>query len=111
MFYSTLCLKVGAYFQNVFELNTAEHKLLEFTIPHLGADSGDQNRANGIFCKANRHSFNVFLDYDNDKRVSCMFCPTLCLNMGAYFTDVFELNTAKQNLLRFAIPHLVADST
>ena len=48
MFYSTLCLKVGAYFQNVFELNTAEHKLLGFTIPHLEADSGDQNHANGI---------------------------------------------------------------
>ena len=66
MFYSTLCLKVGAYFQNVFELNTAEHKLLGFTIPHLEADSGDRNRANGISCKANRNSFHVFLDYDND---------------------------------------------
>ena len=83
-FYSTLCLKVSAYFQNVFELNTAEHKLLGFSIPHLEADSG----------KANRHSFHVFLDYDNDKTVSCMFYPTLCLKMGAYFNDVFELNTA-----------------
>ena len=110
MFYSILCLKVSAYFQNVFELNTAEHKLLGFTIPHLEADSGDRN-ANGISCKANRQSFHVFLDYDNDKRVSCMFYPTLCLKMGAYFNDVFELNTAKHNLLWFAIPHLVADST
>ena len=24
MFYSTLCLKMGAYFQNVFELNTVK---------------------------------------------------------------------------------------
>ena len=51
MFYSTLCLKVGAYFQNVFELNTAEHQLFGFTMPHLEADSGDRNRANGIFAK------------------------------------------------------------
>ena len=40
-------MKAGAYFQNVFELNTAEHKLLGFSIPHLEADSGDRNRANG----------------------------------------------------------------
>ena len=115
MFISTLCLKVGVYFQNIFELNTAEHKLLGFTIPHLEADSGDQNRGNGISCKANRHSFHVFFffffNYDNDYRVSCMFYPTLCLKMGAYFNDVFELNTAKHKLLWFAIPHLVADST
>ena len=51
MFYSTLCLKVVAYFQNVFELNTAAHKLLGFTIPHLEADSGDRNRANGFLSK------------------------------------------------------------
>ena len=70
MVYSTLCLKVDAYFQNAFELNTAEHKLLGFTIPHLEAD---RNRTNGISCKANRHSFHVFLEYDNDKKVSCMF--------------------------------------
>ena len=25
MFYPTLCLKMGAYFNDVFELNTAEH--------------------------------------------------------------------------------------
>ena len=37
MFYSTLCMKMGAYF-NVFELNTAENKLLRFAIPHLVAD-------------------------------------------------------------------------
>ena len=111
MFYSTLCLKVGVYFQNVFELNTAEHKLLGFTIPHWEADSGDRNRANGISCKANHHSFHVFFDYDNDLRVSCMFYPTLCLKMGAYFSDVFELNSTKHKLLQFAIPHLVADST
>ena len=108
MFYSTLCLKVGAYFQNIFELSTTEHKLLGFSIPHLEADSGDRNCANGIYCTANRHSFHVFLDYDNDKRVSCMFYPTLCLKMGAYFNDIFELNTAKHNFLWFAIPHLVA---
>ena len=59
MFYSTLYLKVDAYFQNVFELNTAEHKLLGFTIPHLEVDSGDQIRTN-------KHSFQVFLDNDND---------------------------------------------
>ena len=29
-------------------------------------------------------------------RVSCMFYSTLCLKMGAYFQNVFELNTAKQ---------------
>ena len=52
MFYSTLCLKVSAYLQNVFELNTAEHKLHGFTIPHLEADLGDRNHANGISCKA-----------------------------------------------------------
>ena len=39
MFYSTLRLKMGAYFQNAFELNTAKHKLLRFAIPHLVADS------------------------------------------------------------------------
>ena len=111
MFYSTLCLKVGAYFQNVFELNTAEHKLLGFSILHLEADWGDRNRANVISYIANRHSFHVFLVYDNDKRVSCMFYPTLCLKMGAYFNDVFELNTAKYNLLRFVIPHLAANLT
>ena len=49
----SICLKVGAYFQNVFELNTAEHKLLGFTIPHLEADLA-------ISCKANRHSFHAF---------------------------------------------------
>ena len=38
MFYSTLRLKMGAYFQDVFELNTPEHKLLGFTRPHLVAD-------------------------------------------------------------------------
>ena len=65
MFYSTLCLKVGAYFQTVFELNIAEHKFLGFTIPHLEADSGNRNRANGISFKANWHSFHVFLDYDD----------------------------------------------
>ena len=58
--FSTLCLKMGAYFQNVFELNTAEHKLLGFTIPHLESDSGDRNRANEISCKANWHSFTYF---------------------------------------------------
>ena len=40
-----------------------------------------------------------------------MFYSTLCLKMGAYFNDVFELNTAKHKLLSLAIPHLVADST
>ena len=40
-----------------------------------------------------------------------MFYSTLCLKMGAYFVDVFELNTAKHKLLRFAIQHLVANST
>ena len=48
MFYSTLYLKMGAYFQNVLELYTTEHKLLGFTISHLEAD---RNRANGISCK------------------------------------------------------------
>ena len=104
MFYSTVCLKVGAYFQNVFELNTDEYKLLGFTIPHLEADSGDRYHTNGICCKANRPSIHVFLDYDNDKR-------ELCMKMGTYFNGVFELNTVKHKRLRFAIPHLVADST
>ena len=40
-----------------------------------------------------------------------MFYPTLCLKMGAYFINVFELNTVKHKLLRFARPHLVAYST
>ena len=31
--------------------------------------------------------------------------------MGAYLQDVFELKTVEHKLLRFAIPHLVADST
>ena len=66
MFYSTLCLKMGAYFQDVFELNSVEYKLLGCTIPHLVADSGDRNRINAISCKANWHSFHVFLDYHND---------------------------------------------
>ena len=44
MFYPTLCLKMGTYFQDVFELNTAEHKLLRFAIPHLAADSTWSNR-------------------------------------------------------------------
>ena len=66
MFYATLCLKVGVYFQNVFELITIEHKFLGFTILPLEADTADRNRVNGISCKANRHCFHVFLDYDND---------------------------------------------
>ena len=33
MFYSTLYLKMNAHFQDVFELSTAEYKLLQFTIP------------------------------------------------------------------------------
>ena len=43
MSYPTLCLKMGAYFQDVFELNTAEHRLLGFAIPHLVADSTSSN--------------------------------------------------------------------
>ena len=66
MFYCTLCLKMGAYFQNGFELNTAEHKVLQFTIPHLEVDSGDRKCAHAISCKANRHCFHVFLDNHND---------------------------------------------
>ena len=111
MFYSTLCLKMGANFQNVFELNTTGHKLLEFTIPHLEADWGDRKRANVTSCKANQHSFHEFLDYHSDYRVSCMFYSTLCLKIDAYFNDVFELYTAKHKPLRFEILHLVADST
>ena len=42
MFYLTLCLKMGAYFQNVFELKTTEHKL-GFMILHLEADLVDRN--------------------------------------------------------------------
>ena len=66
MFDCTLCLKMGAYFRNCFELNTAEHKLLRFTIPHLEVDSGDRNCTHAISCKANRHSFHVLLDNRND---------------------------------------------
>ena len=76
MFYSTLCLKMGAYFQNTLELNTAEHRLLVFTVPHLEAESGDRNRANAISCKANRHSFHAFFDYHNDWKVLCIFYST-----------------------------------
>ena len=39
MFYSTLCLKIGAYFQDIFALNSADHKFLGFIILHLVADS------------------------------------------------------------------------
>ena len=39
MLYSSLWWKMGAYFQNVFELDTAEHNLLRYTIPDLVADS------------------------------------------------------------------------
>ena len=66
MFFPTLCLKMGAYSRNGFQLNTAEHKLLLFTIPHLEINLGNQNCANAISCKANRHSFHIFLDYHND---------------------------------------------
>ena len=111
MFYSTLYLKMGAYFRNGFELNTAEHKLLRFTVPHMEVDLDDRNCAYAVSCKVNQHSFHVFLDNHNDKRVLCMFYTTLGLKMGAYFQDVFELNTTEHRLLRFAIPHLVADST
>ena len=44
MFYPTLYLKMGAYLQDVFELNTADHKLLGFTIPHLVAFEIAQTR-------------------------------------------------------------------
>ena len=111
MFFSILCLKMGTNFQIIFELNTTGHKLLEFTIPHLEADSGDRNRANAIFCKANQHSFHEFLDYHNDYRVSCMFYSTLCLKIDIYFNDVFESYTTKHKPLWFTIPYLVADST
>ena len=40
-----------------------------------------------------------------------MFYFTLCMKTDAYFNDVFELYTVKHKLLRFTIPHLVADST
>ena len=66
MFNSTLCVKMGAYFQKVFELNAAEHKLLGFTIPHLEEDLGDQNCVNAISCKANPHFFPIFWDYHNN---------------------------------------------
>ena len=66
MLYSTLGLKMGAYFRKGFELNTAEDKLLRITIPHLEVDSGDRNCAHAISCKANRHSFHIFFDYHND---------------------------------------------
>ena len=66
MFYCTLCLKMGAYFRNGFEVNIAEHKLLRITIPHLEVDLGDRNFAHAISCKANRHCFHVLLDYHND---------------------------------------------
>ena len=67
MFYPTLCLKMGAYFQNGFELNTAEYKLLRFTIPHiLEVDLGNRNCTHAISCKANCRSFHVFFDYHND---------------------------------------------
>ena len=38
MFYPTLCLKIGAYFNDVFESNTTKHKLLRLAILHLVAD-------------------------------------------------------------------------
>ena len=69
MFYCTFCLKMGAYFRNGFELNTSEHKLLQITIPHLEIDSGNRNCAHAISCRANRHSFHIFLDYHNDSIV------------------------------------------
>ena len=39
-----------------------------------------------------------FFLYDNDKRVSCMFYSTLCLKVGVYFQNVFELNTAEHKI-------------
>ena len=39
MFYSTLCVKMNTYFLDIFELYSAEHKLLGFMISHLVADS------------------------------------------------------------------------
>ena len=39
MFYPTLCLNMGTYFQYILESNAAEHKLLQFAILHLVADS------------------------------------------------------------------------
>ena len=39
MFYLTLYLKMDTYFNDAFELNTAEHKLLQFALMHLVADS------------------------------------------------------------------------
>ena len=44
MFYSTLCLKIDAYFNDVFELYTAKHRLLRFVIQHLVADSTWSNQ-------------------------------------------------------------------
>ena len=60
MFYSTLCLKVGAYFQNVFELNTTEHKLLGFTKPHLEADSVIEIAQTGFLSKQIGIFFSTF---------------------------------------------------
>ena len=54
MFYSTLSSKMGAYFNDVFELNTAKHKLLRFAISNLVADSTWSNRIVGSPGKGNK---------------------------------------------------------
>ena len=61
MFYPTLCLKMGVYFQNGFELNIAEYKLLRFTIPHLEVDSGNRNCTHAIASKQIAILFTYFL--------------------------------------------------
>ena len=71
--------------------------------------ANDRNHADAISCKANRHSFHIFVDYHNDERVLCMFYFTHCLKMGTYFRNGFELNTAEQKLLRFVIRYLEAN--
>ena len=48
MFYSTLCLKIDTYFNDIFEFYTAKHKPLWFTIPHVVADSTWSNRIVGL---------------------------------------------------------------
>ena len=111
---------MGAYFQNVFELNTTKTKLLGFTILHLEAEipriwrpirAIETTQTRSLAKQIGIFSFHVYLDDLNDCRVSCTFYPSICFKMGAYFNDIFELNTAEHNLLRFPIPHLVANST
>ena len=62
--------------------------------------AGDQNHVNmKISYKPDQHSFYIFFEHCNDKRILCMCYSATCVKMDAYFQDIFELITAKHRLL------------